>query len=158
MSSSNSPALVLELPYSWRRLIPAGSLLLSALLLPWLVSAWSPALRGGVMLAGLGLATAAAWQVGAIQPARRLIRVAWGQSGEWRLNFAEGEPVGARLSAGSWWSPWLMCWRFVDEAGRRHGLLLWRSGSAAGSWHSWQLRLRLEATHVALASSAGLSR
>lgn len=154
MSSSNSPALVLELPYGGRRLLSAGTLLLAALLLPWLAFSGSPVLRTLVMLGGVALAFGAAWQAGGVgSAARRLVRVTWAQNGEWRLQFAMGEPITAALAASSWWSPWVMCWRFVDEAGRRHGLLLWRSEFSPHSWHQWQLRLQLEGTHAARLSA-----
>jgi hypothetical protein len=153
MSSSNSPSLVLELPYNWQRLIPAGTLLMVVLLLPMLAFAWSPAMRIVGMLGGVALATFAGWQVGMGRAGRRLTRVAWGQNGEWRLQFAEGEPVTATLAASSWWSPWLMCWRLVDVTGRRHGLLLWRAEFSPVSWHQWQRRLRLEWTPATTAAT-----
>jgi hypothetical protein len=144
MSSSNSPALVLELPSGWRRLIPAGTLLITALLLPKMAFTASPVISISCMLSGTALAVLAGWQAGIGCAARRLTRVAWGQNGEWRVQFAVGEPVSATLAASSWWSAWVMCWRLVDENGRSHGLLLWRPEFAPGSWHQWQQRLRLE--------------
>ncbi len=148
MSSSNSPALVLELPYGWRRLVPSGTLLISALLLPWLVFAWFPGIRIAVILGGVALAAVAGWQARIANGAGRIARLVWNQNGEWRLQFAMGEPVIARLAASSWWSPWLICWRWVDEAGRKHALLLWRLELSPANWHQWQLRLRLEGAHT----------
>ncbi len=147
MSSSKSPVLILEVQSAWRRLLPACALLTAALLLPWLI-AWSPVMHTLVTVMGLMLAMIAASQSGMAVAARRITRVAWNQDGDWQLQFAAGEPVAATLSASSWCSPWLMCWRLVDATGRRHGLLLWRPEFSPANWHQWQLRLRLETTHA----------
>lgn len=152
MSSSNSPALVLELQHARPRLVPAGLLLVTGITLPWLAFALPLMMRALLMVVAVSLAWWAARQVGLGLPGNRLIRITWRQDLEWRLQFAMGEPVSAQLSGRSWLAPWLMCWRFSDDAHRSHHLLLWRPMTPA-NWRQWQLRLRLEGVPATAAAA-----
>jgi hypothetical protein len=142
MSSSSSPALSLELPRSAWQWLPAGMLLLTSSIMPWLVlNAWQASV---ICLLGLCLAGLWLWQTGLTNPARRIKALHWQQNGQWLLQPLQGEAIAATLSTRSWVSPWVVCLKFFSPAGKRYQRMLWRSEFSASAWHQWQLRLALE--------------
>lgn len=143
MSSSSSPVLVLDLPRSVLRLLPAGLLLAASVATPWLSKLpWVMAMA--VMLAGMSLVALTLWNLGFGRPQRTLVGITWQQSHEWQLRFANGAVVPARLLVSSWCVAGLMCLGLIDANGVRHQLMIWRIEVPSMVWHQWQLRLRLE--------------
>jgi len=126
------------------RLLPAGLLLASGMVLPWVTDLTATS-RVLLLIASTCLSLLAARQSGYGRPGRRLTALSWQQNHMWRLQFAAGEPAYARLLPSSWLNPWLLCLRLCDESGRTYQVMLWRNELSAPAWQQWQRRLRLEA-------------
>lgn len=144
MSSSNSPALVLELGRYWQRYWSAMLLMTAALSLPWLADSWSVVTRVLVASMGCSAALLSLWREGAFQPARRLTKLSWDQEQSWQLQFGSDKPITASLLGRSWCSPWVLCLKLKADTGNRYQVLVWRSELGRQAWHQWLLRLRQE--------------
>ncbi len=153
MSSTSSPVLMFELGRSRWRWLPVGVLLVALASMPWLADL-TVVPRVLIWLIGAGVIGVACWRAGIGQPTRYLTGITWQQDQQWRLQFAAGEAVQARLLGRSWVSPWLICLSFRDQFDSGHQVMVWRFEMPTNAWQQWQLRLRLEAGR--LPRTAGL--
>lgn len=145
MSSPNSPVLVLERPASPLRWALWLSIILLAVVWPWLC-ALRIEVAAGFALLSAAIVGGAAWR--SLRFPGRIARATWGSDGEWRLQLADGHDLAAQLSRDSWVTGWVLVLRWRCGI-QHHGFTIMRPELTAAEWHRWQLRLRLEAARSA---------
>ena len=148
MSSSSSPALLLEVPDSGAGLMSAALIVLAAL--PCVVLMYFGVLAGSTLWAllilsgSLSCAGVALWQSGYWHASRRLQAITWQQQGDWLLRFADGRVLTAQLAIDSWVTPWLFCLRFNTASKHRPAVMVWRGQLSGANWQLWRTRLHLQ--------------
>ena len=151
MSSSNSPALVLEIHESGLGLFSSLGLLCVTLLMLLLIDldylsitpAWSFVLLV-IALAGCSMML---WQSGYRQPSRRVCQLIWQQQGEWSVRFADGTAVNAELAPQSWVTGRMWCLRFISSDQPVLPVFIWHSQVPDSVWQACLTRLHLQGHH-----------
>lgn len=145
MSSNSSPVLMLDLRWSPQRWAIVAIQVAICLVMPWLIPQGTAAVKLIVGAAALlGVAAGFYWLGG--WGARRVVRAAWLQSGDWQIERADGSKLTASLLDSSQVTAGFISLHLYADgpAGSRHRLLWVRGELDREVWRRLRVRLRLE--------------
>jgi hypothetical protein len=150
MLSSNSPVLMLEPRWSWQRRMLVVIQLAICVGVPWLIPQWLLCPRLALVTLSLLLLGVGYYRLGWWGP-HRLCKASWLQSGQWRLERANGLSFSAELHSDSQSNPGWMCLRWQADpvsGASRCSLMIIRGELNLDIWRHLQARLRLEAARL----------